>query len=98
MIHIREAEDMTPLVDKFKDILVTALSVFPRAETYTEYFSILREIFFYPDSLDEVDAKLAIDTMDIFIRTLKSQTNLLVDYYWFSTGSPGQVIAKNVKL
>jgi hypothetical protein len=76
MIYIREKEDAsvemgTGVSSQMKDLMVKILGVLPRAPIYKEFFTFMREIFYYNRDMDEIDYNLATDTLYIMNNLMK---------------------------
>jgi hypothetical protein len=76
MIYIREKEDAsaemgTGVSTQMKDLMVKILGVLPRAPIYKEFFTFMREIFYYNRDMDEIDYNLATDTLYIMNNLMK---------------------------
>ena len=76
MIYIREKEEAnaeigTVVSSQLKELMVKILGVLPRAPIYKEFFTFMREIFYYNKDMDEVDYNLAIDTLYIMNNLMK---------------------------
>mmetsp|Transcript_3010 Transcript_3010/g.2874 ORF Transcript_3010/g.2874 Transcript_3010/m.2874 type:complete len:110 (-) Transcript_3010:1891-2220(-) len=72
-----------------------------------EYFSFLREIFYYNQDMDPVDYQLTIDMLDSYNQLLQAykyvkkekEQNLFVsDYYFFSNLNKGLLLMDNFRL
>lgn len=79
MIFIREKDDiMKEAGAGMQELVVRALSAAPAAVSYREYFSFLREIFYYSSDMDQVDFDLACDTLHTFNQVLKISSQFQV--------------------
>lgn len=61
--------------EQFKQIIIHGLYQISNPEVFKEFFSFLREIFYYNTSMDNVDFNLAIDTMEILNSLLKFKSS-----------------------
>jgi hypothetical protein len=76
MIYIREKEEAasemgTGVSSQLKELMVKILRVLPRSPIYKEFFTFMREIFYYNRDMDEVDYNLATDTLYIMNNLMK---------------------------
>ena len=73
MIYIREKEEEAAGVisSQVKELMVKILGVLPRAPVYKEFFTFMREIFYYNREMDEIDYNLATDTLYIMNNLMK---------------------------
>ena len=74
MIYIREKEEEAAggaISSQVKELMVKILGVLPRAPVYKEFFTFMREIFYYNRDMDEVDYNLATDTLYIMNNLMK---------------------------
>ena len=73
MIYIREKEEEAAGVisSQVKELMVKILGVLPRAPVYKEFFTFMREIFYYNRDMDEIDYNLATDTLYIMNNLMK---------------------------
>lgn len=82
----------------------------PKAIHLREFFSFLREIFYYNQQMDDVDLNLAEDVLKILNysinlrhKTYSSQytsgpRNEMIDHFVFSKVSPGLLILNNFEI
>ena len=73
MIYIREKEEEAggAISSQVKELMVKILGVLPRAPVYKEFFTFMRDIFYYNRDMDEVDYNLATDTLYIMNNLMK---------------------------
>ncbi len=73
MIYIREKEEEAggAISSQVKELMVKILGVLPRAPVYKEFFTFMREIFYYNRDIDEVDYNLATNTLYIMNNLMK---------------------------
>jgi hypothetical protein len=50
----------------------TVLSVCPNPLIIKEFFSFIREIFYYNENMDIIDYNLAVDCLDMFNKVLRN--------------------------
>ena len=61
----------TGVSSQLKELMVKILVVLPRSPIYKEFFTFMREIFYYNRDMDEVDYNLATDTLYIMNNLMK---------------------------
>lgn len=61
----------TGVSSQLKELMVKILGVLPRSPIYKEFFTFMREIFYYNRDMDEVDYNLATDTLYIMNNLMK---------------------------
>jgi hypothetical protein len=89
MIYIREKEESNAelgnsMSTQMKEIMTKVLGCLPRGPIYKEFFSFLKEIFYYNQDMDDVDFNLANDTLHILNGLMKSSFDSREDFYKYS--------------
>ncbi|CDW75265.1 beach domain-containing protein [Stylonychia lemnae] len=115
MIYIREKVEFQndfEFIDGLKLLLEKTLAAIPNPMIYKEFFSFLREIFYYNKDMDQVDCQLAGDVLEILNNLMKNkgsdqiiekksklsvQKFLMNDYFYISDYSPGIILTDNFK-
>ena len=74
IVYEKNPHDLKYNLTQLKNILVQIFVRVPRAIQIRDFFSFIREIFFYNEMMDEVDHMLARDMLKIFNDVIKEST------------------------
>lgn len=100
--------DMNFTIKQFTQLIVKLFGIVPKAQQMRDFFSLLREILYYNQDIDDVDLSLLEETLQIMnsclnLRHKNSSTptnssnpkNQMLDYFVFSKISPGIMLLSN---
>jgi len=110
---VNDRLELGKTIQKLNEIFIQTFSRVPSAVVLRDFFSFLREIFFYSDRMDLVDHALAQDMLTVMLDTIRrnskhdleqhyhsQQTSLmhLQDSFFFSKVTKGVLLLNDVKL
>lgn len=74
--HNNDGIDLHHTIQLLKQIITKTFRLVPKAIQIRDFFSLIREIFFYNKQMDEVDYKLAEDMLTTFNDIIRPRRNL----------------------